>query len=138
MVRQLPPELRCWTLTGRMVRSASLFVKMSRSGRVAKRRIMSSYFRNRRAIRRGAFPGAGCRGAFAGEPGPGKRPVAAGEVLQDAGVQRGLPGVAGVPGGVAGLDEQGGHAGGPVLLPRLEVVQVFQVAQEMRPAPGVQ
>jgi hypothetical protein len=26
MVRQHPPELRCWTLTGRMVRSASLLV----------------------------------------------------------------------------------------------------------------
>jgi hypothetical protein len=24
-VRQHPPELRCWTLTGRIVRSASLF-----------------------------------------------------------------------------------------------------------------
>ncbi len=33
MVRQAPPELRCCTLTGRMVRSASLLVKMSRSGR---------------------------------------------------------------------------------------------------------
>jgi hypothetical protein len=48
-VRQQPPELRCCTLTGRMVLSAWLLVKMSRSGRVAKRRIMSSKFRNRRA-----------------------------------------------------------------------------------------
>src|SRR5450756_1690614 len=45
---------------------------------------------------------------------------------------------AGVSRGVAGLDEQGRHAGGPVLLPGLEVVQVLQVAQEMRPAPRVQ
>ena len=55
MVRQAPPELRCCTLTGRMVRSASLLVKMSRSGRVANRRIRSSKFRNLRAIRRASL-----------------------------------------------------------------------------------
>ena len=54
-VRQAPPEPRCWTLTGRMVRSAWLFVKMSRSGRVAKRRIRSSKVRNLRARRRASF-----------------------------------------------------------------------------------
>ena len=54
-VRQAPPEPRCWTLTGRMVRSASLLVKMSRSGRVVKRRIRSSKVRNLRARRRASF-----------------------------------------------------------------------------------
>ena len=55
MVRQVPPELRCCTLAGRVVRSASLLVKMSRSGRAAKRRMMSSEFRNLRAIRRASL-----------------------------------------------------------------------------------
>ena len=54
-VRQQPPEPRCWTLTGRIVRSASLLEKMSRSGRVANRRIRSSKARNLRAMRRASF-----------------------------------------------------------------------------------
>jgi hypothetical protein len=49
-VRQAPPEPRCWTLTGRMVHRAWLLLKMSRSGRVAKRRIGSSKVPN---LRRG-------------------------------------------------------------------------------------
>ena len=54
-MRQQPPEARWATLTGRIVLSASLFVKMSRSGRVMKRRIMSSCLMNRRATRRASF-----------------------------------------------------------------------------------
>src|SRR5438552_11377294 len=49
-VRQVPPEARCWTLTGRMSRSAGLEVKPTARS-VANRRIMSSWARNRRAAR---------------------------------------------------------------------------------------
>jgi hypothetical protein len=37
-----------------------------------------------------------------------------------------------------GLDEQAGHLSCPVLLFRLEVMQCLQVAQQVRPAPGMQ
>jgi hypothetical protein len=40
---------------GFVLRSDMLFVKMSRSGRVAKRRVRSSKFRNRRAIRQASL-----------------------------------------------------------------------------------
>jgi hypothetical protein len=68
---------------------------------------------------------------LAASPAGGERLVAGEEVLQDASVQGGLADLAGVSCGVAGLDEQGCHLRGPVLLSRLEVVQVLQVPEEM-------
>ena len=46
-VRQLPPEVRCCTLTGRMARLVQLFVNGTLRS-TAKRRIMSSWWVNRR------------------------------------------------------------------------------------------
>lgn len=50
-----PPEQRCWTLTGQMVRPASLLETMSRPRRAAKRRTRSSKARNRPAMRPASF-----------------------------------------------------------------------------------
>ncbi len=47
-VRQAPPEVRCWTLTGRTALSETLFVNGTDRS-VAKRRIMSSYRVKRRS-----------------------------------------------------------------------------------------
>ena len=58
--------------------------------------------------------------------------------VQDRGVQDGLPGLAGGRGGVAGLDEQARHLGRPLLPGGLEVIQAFQVPEQVNPAPGVQ
>ena len=44
-----------------------------------------------------------------GEPGGGQCPVAGDQVVQDGGVQGGPSGEPGGGGGVAGLDQQGGH-----------------------------
>src|SRR6185437_13746932 len=104
-VRQHPPELRCWTLTGRMVRSASLLVKMSRSGRVTKRRMPSWYRWNRRG-QGAALAGCGAVPEQAGGDSPGGGClVAGGQVLGEGGVQGGLPGAAGGGGGVAGPEQ---------------------------------
>jgi|HubBroStandDraft_1064217.scaffolds.fasta_scaffold278864_2 hypothetical protein len=103
-VRQQPPELRCCTLTGRIVLSASLLVKMSRSG----------------------------------QPGRGGVPVTRHQVTQDVRVQGLLSPGTSVPGGVAGLNEQGGHLHVPVLPSRLELVQVLQVPEQVRPHARVQ
>jgi hypothetical protein len=118
-VRQHPPELRCWTLTSRMVRSASLLVKMSRSARVAKRRIRSSKLRNRRAMRRASFAVAVRRYRFAVSP------AAASARYRVTRLSR-------TPASRAG------HLHRPVLSARLEVVQTLQVAQQVSSAPGVQ
>jgi hypothetical protein len=91
-VRQAPPEPRCWTLTGRMVRSAWSFVKMSRSGPVAKRRIRSSKVRNLWARRRASFRGSGAPVQVRGESGGGECPVAGEQVFQDGRFQGGLAG----------------------------------------------
>ena len=66
----------------------------------------------------GVLRGGGAPVEVGGQPGGGQCPVAGDQVIQDRGVQDGLPGLAGGRGGVAGLDQQGGHLGCPVLLAR--------------------
>ncbi len=120
-----------------MVRSASLLVKMSRSGRVAKRR-MRSRTRGTGGRAAGFFRGGSAGVQARGQPGGGQRPVSGEQVIQDGRVQGSLAGEAGGRGGVADLDQQAGHPGRPFLLIRLEVVKAFQVAEQAGPAPGVQ
>jgi hypothetical protein len=78
----------------------------------------------------GVFGGGGAA-VEVGEPGGGEFPVAGDQVLQDGGVQGGLPGLAGGRRGAAGLHEQGGHLRGPFLVAWLEVVQALEVAQQV-------
>src|SRR6185312_7884304 len=59
-----------------------------------------------------------------GQAGPGDGPVAAGQPGYGVLVQGLLPLGAGAAGSVPGLDEEGGHLLGPVLLPGLELVKV--------------
>jgi hypothetical protein len=73
-----------------------------------------------------------------GQPGGGQRPVAGDQVSEDGGVQGGLAGCAGGPGGVAGLDQQARHLGCPLLLRWLEVMQALEIPERVNPAPGVQ
>jgi hypothetical protein len=73
-----------------------------------------------------------------GEADGGQCPVAGDQVLQEDGVQGGLPRLAGGRGGVAGLDQQARHLRCPLLPGWLEVVQALQVPQQVNPAPGVQ
>jgi hypothetical protein len=106
-VRQVPPEPRCWPLTGRMVRS----------GEAA-----------------GVFRGSGAPVEVPGEPGGGECPVAGEQVFQDGRVQGGLADEAGGCGGGAGLDQQIGHPGGPLLLTSaLQVRAADPACQEPRP-----
>jgi hypothetical protein len=57
MVRQEPPEERCWTFTERMSRSAWLEVNPTARS-VVNRKIMSRWSRNRRASRSTSFAGS--------------------------------------------------------------------------------
>ena len=83
----------------------------------------------------GVLRGRGAPVSVRGQPGRGQRPVPGDQVVQDARAQGRRSRLAGVPGGVAGLDEQAGHPGCPVLLAGLEVVQVFQVPEQVRLMP---
>src|SRR5215472_9597835 len=85
----------------------------------------------------GVLRGGGPAVDVRGEPVRDQCPVAGDQVLQDGGIQDGLPGEAGVPRCVTGLDQQAGHLRCPVLLRGLEVVQVLQVPEQVCPAPGM-
>jgi len=87
---------------------------------------------------RGAGDGAAAAPGHRYRAGRGEFPVPGDQLVQDHDVQDGLPGEAGGRGSVADLDQQGGHPVCPFLLARLEVVQAFEVAQQVNPAPGVQ
>jgi hypothetical protein len=65
----------------------------------------------------GVFGGRGAAVEVGGEPARVECLVAGDPVLQDGGVQGGLPGKAGGGCGVAGLGEQAGQPGCPFLLP---------------------
>ena len=81
--------------------------------------------------RLGVLRGDGAPVEIGGQPCGGQCPVAGDQVVQDGGVQGGLLCLAGGCGGVAGLDQQAGQLCCPFLLGGLEVVQSFQVPEQV-------
>jgi hypothetical protein len=61
--------------------------------------------------------------------------VAGDQLIQDGGLERGLAVAAGGGCGVAGVQQQAGHLGGPFLGGGPGVVHVLQVAQQVRVMP---
>ena len=135
-VRQAPPEVRCWILTGLTARLASLLVKGTERS-VANLRIMSSN-RRKPGDQGSCFVSeAGVQAVVIG--------VAAGECavvvvadLFEGGFIEGFgAAVAGLDGGVVGVGQGGGHRGGPQLPVGVGIGDRPQVAQQVSCAPGV-
>lgn len=78
---------RCWTVTGRIVLSASLLVNISRSGWATKRRIMSSWLQETVGDPYPVLRGHGLPANVVGQPGLGDGPVAAGQAGENILVQ---------------------------------------------------
>ena len=121
--------------TGRIVRPASLLVKMSRSGEVGNQVLGGEEPAGDAA---GVLRGRGTPVHAGGQPGGADRPVAGDQAGQDGGIHDGLTALAGGGRDVAGPGERGGHLRCPVLLARLEAVPALQIPEQVRRAPGVQ